>query len=289
MVGRYKRKSERQQWREEDMKSAIQAIEKKEMGWLAAAKKFNVPQATLRRRYQGVNKRVKGIEKGLGRFGTTFSWTIERQLVEYLKKVEVQFYGLTTKELRHLVYEFAERNKLEHRFNKEKRIAGWDWLYGFRNRHPDISLRQPEPTSIARATAFNKVQVQKFFDILESTIEEFNITPERIYNMDESGLSTVQRPSKIFATKGRKQVGAVTSAERGVHTTAVCCMNAIGSFIPPAMIFARKNAKAELTDDAPTGTLQLCQDSGWMTGPLFLKWLTHFVHYSNTTVEKKLY
>ncbi|XP_030766578.1 uncharacterized protein LOC115890479 [Sitophilus oryzae] len=84
--------------------------------------------------------------------------------------------------------------------------------------------------------------------------------------MDESGLSIVQRPSKSFATKGRKQVGTITSAEHGAHTTVVYCMNTIGSFIPPAMIFARKNSKPDLTDHAPAGTLQLCQESGWMTG-----------------------
>ena len=179
-------------------------------------------------------------------------------------------------------------NKLKHRFNHSEQIAGWDWLYGFRERNPDISLRQPEPTSSARARAFNKPQVATFFSILEDTIHKYNIPPERIFNMDESALSTVQRPPKIFATKGRKQVGAITSAERGIHTTVVCCMNPIGHFIPPALIFARKNAKSELTDDAPTGTLQMCQDSGWMTGPLFEKWLAHFINYTDSTTEKKV-
>ncbi|KAB0802070.1 hypothetical protein PPYR_04256 [Photinus pyralis] len=50
----------------------------------------------------------------------------------------------------------------------------------------------------------------------------------------------------------------------------------------------RKNAKSELTDDAPTGTLQLCQESGWMTGPLFHKWLLHFIKYTDASIEKKV-
>jgi len=37
--------------------------------------------------------------------------------------------------------------------------------------------------------------------------------------MDESALTTVQNPSKIFASKGKKQVGAITSAERGPHVS----------------------------------------------------------------------
>ena len=34
-------------------------------------------------------------------------------------------------------------------------------------------------------------------------------------NMDETGLSTVPRPSKVVCLKGKKRAGALTSAERG--------------------------------------------------------------------------
>ena len=44
--------------------------------------------------------------------------------------------------------------------------AGDGWVRGFLNRHPELTLRKPEPTSIARATGFNKPQVQRFFDLL---------------------------------------------------------------------------------------------------------------------------
>ena len=56
MVNKYKRKTNRQSWREEDMANAIAAVEREEMGWLRAAKDFNVPQATLRRRARNKNK-----------------------------------------------------------------------------------------------------------------------------------------------------------------------------------------------------------------------------------------
>lgn len=167
-------------------------------------------------------------------------------------------------------------------------MVGWDWIKGFRRRHPNISLRVPEATSAARAQAFNKPQIERFFQLLDRTIEEFGFTPERIFNMDESGLSTVQKPQRVFATKGRKQVGAITSAERGTHTTVVCSMNPIGSYVPPTLIFARKRFKQELIDDAPTGTLGLCQESGWMTGPLFLIWLKHFAKFTNASMDHKV-
>lgn len=288
MVGNYVRRSDRQKWGERDMELAIKAVSEGKMGWLAASKRFQVPQATLRRRAGNKNKRIRGSEKGLGRYHSTFTSEQEQEIVSYCLTLETQMFGLNTSELRSIVYQFAEANGIQHRFNRKTEKAGWDWLKGFRKRHPNISLRVPEPTSAARAQAFNKPQIEKFFALLTRTIEKFGFTPDRVFNVDESGLSTVQKTQKIFATKGRKQVGAITSAERGVHTTVVCCMNPLGFYIPPALIFARKKFKQELIDDAPTGTLGLCQESGWMTGPLFLDWLRHFVKYSHASRENEV-
>ncbi|XP_069695651.1 uncharacterized protein [Periplaneta americana] len=65
-------------------------------------------------------------------------------------------------------------------------------------------------------------------------------------------------------------------------------MSSAGNFAPPALIFARKKFKNELFDGAPTGTLGLINDSGWMTGELFLTWLQHFKKYANPTLERKV-
>ena len=70
MVNKYKRKTDRQSWREVDMQNAIDAVQRDEMGWLLASKEFNVPQATLRRRARNKNKYVNATKKilvGLGR------------------------------------------------------------------------------------------------------------------------------------------------------------------------------------------------------------------------------
>lgn len=106
--------------------------------------------------------------------------------------------------------------------------------------------------------------------------------------MDESGLSTVQRPQKVLATAGRKQVGAITSAERGSNVTVVCCMNAAGSYVPPFMIFPRKNMKNELVNEAPTGTVGVAQESGWMTTEIFVKWLQHFQSFVKASHNDKV-
>lgn len=66
MVSNYRRKTNRQKWSDKNMSDAILAIENKEMGWLKASIRFNVPQATLRRYCQNKNKIAKGGVKKLG-------------------------------------------------------------------------------------------------------------------------------------------------------------------------------------------------------------------------------
>lgn len=288
MVHKYKRTSSRQSWREEDMQNAIDAVSREEMGWLLAAKTFNVPQATLRRRARNKNKFVNSTSKGLGRFRPALNEEMETDLVQHALRLESCLFGLTCVEMRKLAYQIAEANGMDHTFNRNNQTAGMDWFRGFKARHPELTIRKPEATSMARAQAFNKPQVAKFFRTLHETMVKHNINPMRVYNMDESALNTVQTTQKVIAMKGKKQVGAVTSAERGVHCTVVCCMCSAGNFIPPSVIFPRRRWKPELGDEGPPGTLNLCQENGWMTGELFLEWLKHFVTYAAPTSDNKV-
>ncbi|CAG5045587.1 unnamed protein product [Parnassius apollo] len=138
---------------------AIKAVNENRMGWLLASKHFNVPQATLRRYFYSV-------PVNLGRFKPTFNADMEKALVDHMLEFESRLFGFNTTEIRKLAFEFAERLGLDHRFDKTEKIAGWDWLKGFRERNPQISLRAPEPTSAARAKAFNKPQTQQNQDEL---------------------------------------------------------------------------------------------------------------------------
>jgi hypothetical protein len=89
-----------------------------------------------------------------------------------------------------------------------------------RHKH-EIAVRTPEPTSIQRITSFNKYNVNSFFLNLENALARgFDL--ESIWNIDETGVTTVQRPTKVLANRGAKQVGSVVSQARGTLVT-VCC------------------------------------------------------------------
>jgi len=74
-----------------------------------------------------------------------------------------------------------------------KQKAGIDWWVGFKSRY-SLSMRTSEATSFARATAFNRHVVGKFYDNLDSAMDRYKFQPDDIYNSDESGCTRVQTP-----------------------------------------------------------------------------------------------
>jgi len=108
--------------------------------------------------------------------------------------------------------------------------------------------------------------------------------------VDETGLTIVQgKPSKIIALRGKKQVGDLTSAERGQLCTVEICMSAAGHFIPPLIIFPRIRMKYELMEGTPPGSIYRCDRSGWMQTDIFTEWFKHFIlHSASSTSNSSL-
>ncbi|CAH2100837.1 unnamed protein product [Euphydryas editha] len=157
---------------------------------------------------------------GYGSPRQIFNKEQEASLTEYLRKLAQIFHGIGPKEVRRMAYDCAIKYKIcvPSTWHTNK-MAGRDWMSVFLKRNTSLSIRKPEATSLSRATSFNKSNVQEFYTKLADVVDRFKFTASSIWNADETGVSTVTKPSKIVAAKGKRNVGSITSDERGTNTS----------------------------------------------------------------------
>jgi hypothetical protein len=83
--------------------------------------------------------------------------------------------GLIVKDVRELAFDLAEKYKLLHTFNKEEKIARKKWFYAFIRRNSQLSVQQPEATSLATAIDFNRNNVLHFFYLLKAISQNLGL------------------------------------------------------------------------------------------------------------------
>lgn len=291
------RKTNRASFSSADILEAVKKVVNNGVPIRQVARESNIDRMTLTRYIQKCRSSHGEVanEYQLGSVGyygnrRVFTEAEEELLSDYLKQSCKMYFGLTPEEVRKLAYEFAYKNGKKLPLNwLEKSQAGIDWFQGFMKRHTEISLRQPESTSIARASSFNEVNVSRFFDLLEEVKSRHTFLAKDIFNIDETGCMTVQKSGKVVAPTGAKQVGALASAERGQTVTLCCAVNAAGQSLPPMFIFPRVHFKDHFIRDGPTGCIGTAHPSGWMTGDGFMHFMKHFVNQVTKSFMLMLY
>lgn len=266
----------RRQWTQEHLETALGRLNKGEIGVNEAARIYGIPSRTLRRR------RRTGIiaELPLGP-QSLLGVENEKRLVKHIQKMEKAGFAMDREALRSLAFQFAELLGIQHRFNRETRMAGYDWLSSFLRRNNELSVRQSQGISLVRSEGMNREEANAFFNLLSDVYTEFNFFdhPENIFNMDETGYQLNNEAGPVIATKGAKDVHTIISSERGENVTIITCCSAEGRFLPPVIIFKGVRGKKEFGDGLPAGAkVYMNQKSSFITSELFFRWLKeHFI------------
>ncbi|XP_065317439.1 uncharacterized protein LOC135925845 [Gordionus sp. m RMFG-2023] len=270
---------------DEQIKLAIDDIIINKKSTLSIANKFNIPRTTLRRAMNKYKETLEYPHMGWSSNRLIFTKAQEDLLKDYIIQASKSLMGFGIKQIRILAHDLAKKYELKFPESwTHDGMAGLDWFKGFKNRHPTLALRTPEATSLARARGFNPHSVKIFFDNLKSLMDEYKFEPQDIWNMDETGVTTVQDPGKVIAEKGMKQVGFLTSDERGSLVTIAIAINAIGS----SYVTISKNSIQRLVyQRGPIGCIGAGNGSGWMQENEFLIFLTHFCKLTKASKTNK--
>ncbi|KAK6166826.1 hypothetical protein SNE40_023441 [Patella caerulea] len=275
------------------LQRALEHFKSTSDGYKKTAALFNIPASTL---HGYINKYKKLDQAELSTPKMSFGYTKprqvftdeqEKQLATYLQHAASIYFGLSPREVRMLAYECAKLFNLQMPVSwSDVQMAGPDWFSAFLKRHPQLAIRVPEATSLARASAFNKANVSVFFGKLAAVMDRNKFDCTRIWNIDETAITTVVKPNKVVASTGTKQVGSLTSQERGQLVTLCAAVSAAGQAIPPFLVFPRVNFKSYFLNGAPPGADGSAHPSGWMTHENFLLFLKHFVSIVQPSNQK---
>ena len=265
--------AKRKQWAADCMEGACNAVKNEQMGLHEAARTYNVPVETLRRRTTGLVS--LNCRPGPPPVLTTEE---EARLAQYCVAMADMGFGLTREGVMAMAYAIADKTGRGHPFKEGH--AGRGWYEGFMARQATLTLRTPQALSYARAVSSNKETIDDFFAKLGAIFGRLNLIakPSQIFNADETGVSIVHRPSKVIAQIGRRNVPSLTSADKGKTHTILACVSASGQVIPPFVVYPRKRPVPDkMRIGAHPDTVFHVSDSGWITRELFFEWFKMFI------------
>jgi hypothetical protein len=203
-------------------------VKEKKLSVAQAARRYSVPEQTLRDRILG-HISAEAFKSGPQ---PVLDLEHEARLVQHIKQIAAVGYGYTRSEL-HL----GLREK-EHPLSLR-------WFYGFMGRRPELKVWRPKTISELRAKATSRQNIDSYFSELGRIMDKYGLTdkPQCIYNVDEKGIQQTFTPPKVVGDS--KYVPYTVSSEKSATTTIIGCGNALGHQIPPYFIFKFQRHKNE--------------------------------------------
>lgn len=163
-------------------------------------------------------------------------------------------------------------------------VPGKDWVAGFLKRNQDVKLRTPQALSTVRAKLLNETVTNNFFHDLKLLVDQLGLSekPKQIWNIDETSVPLLHKPSRVLAQKGIKNLpGRVGNNRENISVLA--CINAAGDEVPPMVIVKGKTYKSLLaynTENGVPGSIYTYQERAWMEDALGEVWFKgHFLKH----------
>ena len=167
------------------------------MSVYSAARQYRVPESTLRDRTRG----NIAVDVKLGH-GTLLSTEEEQKLVAHITYMADIGYGYNKSSIQYMARGYSASGK--EPMGKKLEETGYlsnCWFYGFMNRWPELKDVKPRKLAIlvSRAKSASSGVLNNFYKELGTILTSNNLKdkPERIWNIDETGVSTEHSPPRI--------------------------------------------------------------------------------------------
>ena len=267
------RKKMEDEVREKKIDQALDEILEKGKCYRTAAREYGLHEATLRYRAKLARAGRRGRDAG-----KTFKFTVaqEQMLKEHCIFMSRLGYGLTYWQ----IMDIAENMALM----QGSTPPSTSWFYqGFLVRHPECKMLYPTSRGKARDNVTQET-IDAYFKELGTVLQDLNLKncPDRIWNMDETGVSLDHKTPKVLGLA--KEKSHFVSAGRSPTTTMISCVNASGHTLPPYLICKGKIVTPDMRRGADPGTVFASSANGWSNSIIFKDWfLNHFCRHADTS------
>ena len=251
--------------REGRISFAIQAIQNKEITSIReVARRFNVPESTLRTRLRGITFRAETRPNSY-----KMTEIEEESLKQRILSLDLRGAAPTRSHVRELA-----NLLLAKRGSIPIQTVGEKWVYNFTQRHPELISRFSRRYDYRRAEQEDPKIIQAWFNTVETIIQQYGILSDDIYNFDETGftmgLCTTHKVITRAEYYGRRSVLQQGNRE---WVTAIESINAMGWVLPLTLIFKGKLYNQAWFKDLPPDWRFEVSANGWTTDEIGLRWL----------------
>ena len=248
----------------------VQAIIKvKECGSAikTAARQFGIPEASLRHKLSG---RVD-LEATRSGPPPMLSQEEEAHFVSHLKFMVSCGYGYSRSEVVDTAFEYAVSLGKRDRYNP----VSFRWYSGFMSRWPELNILKPRGLKNQRDKATSMENTERYYTKLGSILTRYHLRdrPERVYTVDEKGLTTSHKPPSVVTS-----VALISQALKSGSSTTVTvigCGNGLGSSVPPFFVFPGARMRQDLLEGKSDGADGGVSKSGCSNSIIFRKYIEH--------------
>lgn len=273
--------TKRLQWEKEAMKKAVDAVNAGQCSISAAARAFDVPRTTLSNKVRGKTN----VECRVGR-KPALTADEEEAIERYCMYMSNHNFPITRSNVIGLAWALAVRD------GKKCFTEGGPslkWWRGFRDRHPQLRLRKTEFIDKDRSENAVSDAINEYFDSLGQILSrnDLEARPQLIYNCDESVICLNKSTKKVLIPGDLKRCH-IAQPCYSQHISAMCCINASGTTIPPLIIFPKDYPEGlTFMSEGPKNATYSTSDNGFINQKMYCEWFeTNFLKF--TTAERPL-
>ncbi len=197
-------------------------------------------------------------------------------LVHHLLVMGDGGFGVTPKEFRSLAFEYASSLGKEALYKNEE--VSYKYQYAFLKHHPEIYIIKPEEMSLYRFTAPSQTAVDVYFHSLQNLYQKYQMTPDRIFNVDETGVFDQPKATKVFMHTNGYNI-QVVAGERGQLTTVLAFASANGDQSTPIIIMKGMKVQPAWKTYLPEDWVLLSTESGYISKETFIAAGRHFLKF----------